>query len=252
LDVNEIGLGRGGSGSMSVSIQAIPPTVNRCQALVDWMLTDLNEKATVLEAGAGLGEWDFPVQIRKRAQCLVGVDPAPVICQNPYLDERHQMTLESFAQCETREFDVIYSHMLPEHVEDPRAFLAAAWKLLKPAGAFFSVTPNLAHYFGIASYLADRLGIQEWLLRHLRGESLTDAYHFRTAYRMNTIWTLRKLFRFVGAARFDLRMLELPSDFACYFPRRLKLIPHLHSSLVYAFGMHWFMGTILLRALKSA
>jgi SAM-dependent methyltransferase len=251
LHVNEIGLGSSGSGKMSVSIEAIPPTVKRCEALVEWVLTDLNAQARVLEAGAGLGEWDFPAQIRERAQCLVGVDPDPVICRNPYLDEWHPMTLESFAQRETREFDVIYSHMLLEHVENPPAFLAAAWKLLKPAGTFFGVTPNLAHYFGVASYLAERLGIQEWLLRRLRGESLADAYHFRTAYQMNTIWTLRRLFRLVGAARLDLRMLEVPSDFACYFPRPLKLIPHLHSSLVYALGMHWFMGTILLRALKS-
>jgi SAM-dependent methyltransferase len=251
LDVKEIGLGSGDSGKMSISIQAVPPTVSRCQALADWVLDDLNSHAMVLEAGAGLGEWDFPARIRRRAKCLVGVDPDPVISRNPHLDEWHSMTLESYAQSETREFDVIYSHMLLEHVEDPPAFLAAAWKLLKPAGTFFGVTPNLAHYFGVASYLAQRLGIQAWLLQRLRGKSLADEYHLRTAYRMNTIWMLRRLFRLVGAARLDLRMLEVPSDFACYFPRPLKLIPYLHSSFVHGLRMRRFMGTILLRAQKQ-
>ena len=235
---------------MQVSVEAIPATVNRCDALLDWVLTDLSPHAVVLEVGTGRGVFDYPLHIRKSVHCLVGVDPDPGICDNPYLDERYQTTLEAFAQGETRQFDAIYTHMVLEHVEDPSAFVSAVYQLLKPGGAFFSVTPNLVHYFGMASYLSERLGIQDWLLRRLRGDSTIDSYHFKATYLMNTIWTLQRLFRKVDAARVDFRMLESVSDFACYFPRPLKFIPSLHSSLMYALRLYPFMGTILFRAVK--
>ncbi len=236
---------------MQVSIQAIPATVNRCNALLDWVLTDLPPYAEVLEVGAGRGMWDYPMYIRESGHRLVGVDPDPGIYDNPYLHERYQMTLEAFAQRETHQFDAIYTHMVLEHIEEPSSFVSAVFRLLKPGGALLSVTPNLAHYFGIASYLAGQLGIQDWLLRRLRGEPMADSYHFGAAYRMNTVWSLRNLFQQVGAAHLDFRMLESPPDFACYFPRPLKFVPYLHSSLVYTLRLYPFMGTILFRAQKS-
>jgi 2-polyprenyl-3-methyl-5-hydroxy-6-metoxy-1,4-benzoquinol methylase len=92
---------------------------------------------------------------------LVGIDPDPGIYDNPYLHERYQTTLEAFVQCETRQFNAIYTQMVLEHIKEPSTFASAVFRLLKPGGAFFSVTPNLAHYFGIASYLAGRLGLQD-------------------------------------------------------------------------------------------
>jgi SAM-dependent methyltransferase len=236
---------------MHVSIQALPATVNRRDALVDWILADLPPQAEVLEVGAGRGRWDYPRHIRESVRRLVGVDPDPGIHDNPYLHEHYQMTLEAFARCEIHQFNAIYAQMVLEHIKEPPNFASAVFSLLKPGGAFFSVTPNLAHYFGIASYLAKRLGIQERLLRRLRGEPMADSYHFAAVYRMNTVWSLRSLFQEVGAARLDFRMLESPPDFACYLPKPLKFIPYLHSSLVYALRLYPFMGTILFRALKS-
>jgi len=237
---------------MQFSIRVIPASVNRCDALVDWILTDVPAHAEVLEVGAGRGTWDYPLHIRGLVHRLVGVDPDPGICDNPYLHDHYQMTLEAFARCEICQFDAIYTHMVLEHIEEPPASVSAVWQLLKPGGAFFSVTPNLAHYFGVVSCLSERLGIQDWLLRRLRGSSepTTDAYHFRAPYRMNSIWALRRLFQQAGAAHLDFRMLESPPAFACYFPKPLRFMPYLHSSLMYALRLYPFMGTILFRALK--
>jgi hypothetical protein len=74
---------------------------------------------------------------------------------------------------------------------------------------------------------------------------MANSYHFAAVYRMNTLWSLRSLFQQIGAARLDFRMLKSPSDFACYFPKPLKFIPNLHSSLMYALRLYPFMGTIL-------
>lgn len=235
---------------MQISIQAIPPATNRRDALLAWLLADLSPHAEVLEVGSGQGMWDYPKHIRESVHLLVGVDPDPGILDNPYLHERYQMSLEAFAQRETRQFDLIYAHMVLEHVEDPPAFVSAAYKLLKPGGAFFSVTPNLAHYFGIVSFVTERLGVQNWLLQRLRGEAMASSYHFRAIYRMNTIWAIQRLFQQVGAARLDFKMLESVSDFACYFPKSFRFIPRLHSSLMYALRLYAFMGTILFCAVK--
>jgi SAM-dependent methyltransferase len=119
---------------MQVSIQSISPTINRRKALTNWILADLPSQAEVLEVGAGGGRWDYPAAIAAQAH-LIGVDPDPDVYDNPYLHDRYQMTLESFAQGGQYQFDAIYSHMVLEHVDDPLAFVSAAWKLLKPGGA---------------------------------------------------------------------------------------------------------------------
>ena len=101
---------------MHVSIQALPATTNRRDALVDWILTSLPPHVGVLEVGPGRGRWDYPVRIRKSGRRLVGVDPDPGIHDNPYLHERYQMTLEALAQREAHQFDAIYTHMVLEHI----------------------------------------------------------------------------------------------------------------------------------------
>ena len=101
---------------MQVSIKALPATVNRRDALVDWILVDLPPQADVLEVGSGRGRWDYPGHIRESVRSLVGVDPDPGIHDNPYLHERYQMTLEAFAQREAHQFDAIYTHMVLEHI----------------------------------------------------------------------------------------------------------------------------------------
>ena len=106
-----------------------------------------------------------------RARRLVGVDPDPGVLRRPWLDDGHQSLVEEFAPTTDERFDVALCVYVVEHVEAPGPFLEAIRSLLVPGGSCFGVTPNLWHYFGLASAAAARLGIQDWVLRRLRPPS---------------------------------------------------------------------------------
>jgi SAM-dependent methyltransferase len=238
---------------MQVAVQAIPASTHRSAALAEWILTSLPAQSDVLDVGAGAGRSGFSKRMfeSSRGMVLCGVDPDPAIQRNPYLHERYQATLEAFSlQCGTRRFDALYSHMVLEHVEEPTALVAAVWRLLKPGGSFFSVTPNLLHYFGMAGFVSERLGIQDRLLRRLRGNEKVDSYHFTAVYRMNTVWKVQSLFRQVGAARLDFKMLEQPYAFAKYLPRPFRFLPYAYGSTLYALRLYPLMSMLLFRAVK--
>jgi SAM-dependent methyltransferase len=207
----------------------------------------------VLEIGPGDGSSPIYTEgIHDCARLLAGVDPDPAIARNPHLDERYQCDIETFAsQQDRRTFDIVYSYMVIEHVADPQPFLSSICKVLRPGGAFFAATPNLTHYFGLASYVTQRIGLQEWLLYALRGRATAEGYHCSTHYRMNTLASLTKQLRLARFCSVEFRMLEHPPDFACYFPRPLRFAAYAHSRLVYALKAPSLMGTIMFKATRG-
>jgi SAM-dependent methyltransferase len=235
---------------MDVHVDVLPSDRSHIETFIAWVAASLPTSSLVLEVGAGEAKRGYVQQVRDKTPYLVGVDPSPTIQNNPYLDERHQMDLVAFAEQEERQFDVIFTKMVLEHVEYPDEFLQSIWKLLKPGGLFLSITPNLCHYFGLTTSLTESLGIQEFLLRLLRGGSIVDNYHFRTFYQMNTIRKLSRLLQLVGASRIEFKMIDSPRVFLPYFPKFLSFIPYVYSSLVYKFGISSCMGTIMFCALK--
>ena len=123
-----------------------------------------------------------------RCAWMVGVDPSPNIRRNPFVHEKHELSLEEF-DC-AGPFDLLTLRMVAEHVEHPEAFAGALSRLARPGGhvviytvyrrspgaVIARVTPMVTHHM-----------VKRWLW----GTEERDT--FPVFYRMNTPRILRQL-----------------------------------------------------------
>jgi SAM-dependent methyltransferase len=225
----------------------LPPDTLQFPELLGWIDLTYPGPISLLDVGGGGSFYDFPVELRPRARRLVGVDPDAGVLTRPWLDQGHQSLIEDYAPVAAERFDVALCVYVVEHVEAPGPFLEAIRSLLEPGGSCFGVTPNLWHYFGLASAGAARLGIQDWLLRRVRPPELIEAYHSPVRYRCNTIAHLRATAREAGFRGAEFRVLEQPGMFETYFPAWGRWAPRAYSCFINNWAPPAFFGTLLFR-----
>jgi len=213
-----------------------------------WITQNCDSASIVLDVGAGNGRTGHAQVIKQEVACLVGIDPDDSINVHPCLDERYQVTVEDFANDHCRDFDCLYTRFVLEHVANPHDFLVACRSLLKPGGMLFSVTPNLWHYFGMATKLCASLGIEDWLLTRLIGVQAKNSYHFPTMYRLNSMRVLKRALEQAGFREVEFIFFDPPQGFGYVFPGWLRWFPSLYSRLVYMLKLPRFMGLIMLKA----
>src|SRR5260370_36158330 len=88
-----------------------------------WVIQHCDRSSIVLDVGAGSGRNKALEIIRQNVARVVGIDPDPAVMQNPYLDERYQVTIEDFAKNRGSNFDCLYTMFVLEHVTHPYEFL---------------------------------------------------------------------------------------------------------------------------------
>jgi len=134
----------------------------------------------LLDVGAGRGckkHFDF----RKEFSWVAGCDVSSDVHENPYLS--YALVIKDgrmlFAD---RQFDVVFSSSVIEHVDDIDKHFEEIKRVLKPGGVFVAKTPNKRHYVAlIASCTPD------WfheMVNRWRGRATRDT--FPTHYRCNT------------------------------------------------------------------
>jgi SAM-dependent methyltransferase len=229
-------------------ISSLPPTIDVNAVFPHWIIEHCNQTSRVLEVGAGKDRNGHAALIQPAVGELVGVDPDAAIAENPHLDARYQLSLEEFAREQQTSFDCLYAAFVLEHVAQPAEFLAACRRLLKPGGMLFGLTPNLWHYFGSATRLSASLGIEDWLLERLIGREHKHAYHFPTAYRLNSLRTLRKALQRAGFEEVEFRYCDPPVRFRYVLPGPLRWFPQVYSRIVYALRLRPLMGMMMFRA----
>jgi SAM-dependent methyltransferase len=223
-------------------------TTNERIVFPHWVAQYCAPNSLVLDVGAGKGRLQSPAIIKQRVGQMVGVDPDPAISQNPHLDEWHCSTLEDFASESAGRFDFLYSMMVLEHITQPQAFFASCRLLLKPGGMFFAVTPNLWHYFGLATKISSMLKIEDRLLDLLIGKAAKEQYHFPTAYRANSLRILRRLLIEAGFREVEFRCFDAPFGYNYIIPKYLRWFPQIYSHIVYTLHIPHLMGMIMFRA----
>lgn len=228
-------------------VVCLPPHTQQFPELLGWIDSTHAGEISVLDVGGGGGFYDFPAAIRSRARRLVGVDPDPGVLQRPWLDEGHQALVEEYAPLAGERFDVALCVYVVEHVEAPGPFLEAVRSLLVPGGSCFGVTPNLWHYFGLASAAAARVGVEDWLLHRLRPAELIEAYHSPVRYRLNTIRRLHRTAIDAGFRATEFRVLEQAGMFETYLPPALRWAPRSYSRMINRWGHAELYGTLLFR-----
>ena len=225
----------------------LPPEVDQFDELQSWMLGGDEPPRRILDVGGGGSFYDFAGRIRRHAEWMVGVDPASTVLNRPWLDEAYAATVEQFAETTPERFDAAMCLYVAEHVEQPLEFLVAVRSLLNDGAACYGITPNLWHYFGLASAGASRVGLEDWLLHRVRAADLIEAYHAPVRYRLNTIRSLSRTAAAAGFRTVEVRGLEQPGMFETYFPTRLRGFPRYYSRVVNRFASPRLCGTLVFR-----
>jgi SAM-dependent methyltransferase len=229
-------------------LSILPSNTDVLTEFPKWVIQHCEHTSIVLDVGAGKGRKRTPALIRQKVARLVGVDPDSAIEQNPYLDEYYQASVEDFAKDRGSSFDCLYTFFVLEHIRRPHEFLSACKSLLKPNGMLFVATPNLWHFFGMATALSASLGIEDWLLDRLIGAQRKAAYHFPTAYRLNSIRTIRRALEQSGFREVEFKCFDNPNGYNYLIPKPLRWFPNLYSHLIYMIKVPHIMGLIMFKA----
>ncbi len=231
-------------------VTVMPPPQHSVRHFARWVASTCEPGARVLNVGAGADVSGGLAPLRQRVPYLVGVDPDRSVLDNPWLSERHQMTVEEFAIGRSAEFDAIIAVYVLEHVVDPVAFAEACARLLRPGGSFFALTLNITQYFGAATWAMSRLHRSDWLLERLKGDALVHEHHFPTVYRFNSIRRVRRTCEAAGFSSLELRCYDATERYQWYLPEAIRWFPPAWTRLAYAAGAPSLMGHLSFRAVR--
>lgn len=155
---------------------------------------------TVLDIGAGRGQnhIEDPSAYRRhligfkgRVAKVIGLDVDEVVLTNPALDEAHLIEDNKFPLPDAS-VDVAYADWVLEHIPDPAAFAAEAFRVLKPGGWLCARTPNKWGYISMASRAIPE-ALHERVLKWAQpGREQKDV--FPTHYLLNTRADIQRQF----------------------------------------------------------
>lgn len=196
----------------------------RISVMFEWIQNNLSPGSVVLECGAGRGQVSY--SLGNNVNKVVGIDLIDKVLENPNLDEAHVCDAVN-TPFGDNVFDSIFSIMVLEHIKNPRVFLQEMYRILKPGGSFYFITPNSYHYFvQISRIVNERIAR---IIQKKRG--LLEEDHFPTFYHLNSPKLIRRLGAELGFNSVELRFYE-GADVVTYFPTLLKPIAIIYAKLV--------------------
>lgn len=150
----------------------------------------------VLEIGSGSGAGQQN-QLYPRAKSVFGIDLDERVLANPFLNEaRVASAYDLSSVVGDRRFNVIYSHMVAEHIENATQFLEEQFRSLADHGVIIHSTASGK----CPSSLLNRVvpeRVKNWLIRHMgSGREAKDIFH--TFYNLNSRGDVEKLAKTVG------------------------------------------------------
>jgi len=180
----------------------------------------------VLDIGCGKGielDIDLTRSIRPLVDDFWGIEPDDTIRPEPGLFDHYQNALMETAALPENAFDLAYSFMVMEHVKEPRPFMQAVARCLKPGGSYMFGTINGAHYFAKIAGLLRVLGLDELVLRVVRGGNEVEKYHYPVFYRVNKPRVIDAMAQELGFEKPEYVFLEMLGPVP-YFPGPFRVI----------------------------
>ena len=237
---------------MDVVRTRLPAGTDQYEAFGSWVAEGLPEGASLLDIGAGRGRNPYLADLVGRCTRVAGVDPSDDIDDNPYLTHRLKGYLAYAEGVPGFEpVDAAVAVYVIEHIDDSATFLTTAHRFLRPGGSLYLLTPNLWHYFGVASLVASKLHIEDWLLTRLRGKELVEDYHFKVQFQLNSVKQVTEAASRAGFVRAEFRHLEDPGIFEGYFPEKLVWFPRGYSKVVRRLRRGANYGTLLVKLTRA-
>jgi 2-polyprenyl-3-methyl-5-hydroxy-6-metoxy-1,4-benzoquinol methylase len=118
-------------------------------------LGDLKDCKQVLEVGSAFGDFiESGIKSGLKIQGLELNEAAVTICQEKKLPVS-RVDLEDFANQYAESQDAICSFQVLEHIPDPKSFIDASLKALKPDGKLIFCVPNIESFLGHQYNLLD-------------------------------------------------------------------------------------------------
>ena len=180
----------------------------------------------VLDIGCGRGiERDIGLTrtIRPLVDDFWGIEPDPAIMPEAGLFDHFQHALMETAVLPENAFDLAYSFLVMEHVKEPRPFMSAVARCLKPGGTYMFGTINGLHYFAKIAAALRATRLDELVLRAVRGRQELEGYHYPVFYRVNKPRSIARLAEEFGFERPEFVFLEQLGPVP-YFPGPFRLI----------------------------
>jgi SAM-dependent methyltransferase len=166
------------------------------------MLADLvRPEHVVVDFGAGRGLQSLTggphlralATLKGRCAKLIALDVDDAVLENPFCDEALVMGPDNRLPLPDASVDIIFSHAVLEHVQDPASLVAEVQRVLKPGGWFAAWTPNKWGYVGIAVRLIPNR-FHARLLRMVEPNPRDEKDVFPTVYRMNSVSAIKRHF----------------------------------------------------------
>lgn len=153
--------------------------------------------SVVVDFGCGRGAYaSDPLPLRRdlrvfkgKVRQVIGLDASPSGAENPFLDEFHRLESKHWPLADATVDLVICDNVL-EHLPDPEAFFAEAWRVLEPGGYLCLRTPNRWNYIALLSRLVPNRSHTRVLSKAKAGLAEQDI--FPTFYRCNTLPAVRR------------------------------------------------------------
>jgi SAM-dependent methyltransferase len=190
------------------------------------------DNSDVLEIGSGSGD-GLQNQLYPNARSVSGIDLDERILTNPHLSKaKVGSAYELVALVEDQKFDMIYSHMVAEHIEDAETFLTQQLQCLKANGVIIHSTVSKYYW---TSLLNDVMppSWKNFLIKHL-GSGRAEVDIFPAHYTLNSDSALKALAAKLGFTYRLIRQDEPPG----YLRRSLILMvlyTIIHKPLQYIF-----------------
>ena len=154
----------------------------------------------VVDFGAGRGEWlEDTSDVRRSLQDLrdiaariVGVDVAPAVMTNPYLDEAHVIDGEKPLPLDDGWADVVVADWVLEHLDDPAWFVDECSRIVKPGGWVCARTTTRAGYVALGARVVPNVRHAK-VLRQLQPRRKPEDV-FPTRYRLNSVRAVASAF----------------------------------------------------------
>lgn len=182
-------------------------------------------RGRVLDIGCG-GAFPPPlIGIEKLSKRVDGVDISDAVMSHPSLCERWHSPFEA-APIPSDAYDLAYAYNVVEHLPEPATFFSTVFRVLKPGGVFWALTPHGPHPFCWLSRSVELLGAKAWFAKQNEGVNDYPAYYRLNSIRSVTAGSERAGFTSVKFYRFPC------VNWDTYFPGALRWVPHLYDSFL--------------------
>lgn len=180
--------------------------------MLQWVEAAARPHSTVLDVGAGAGVLN-QYKLRGKVARMVGVDFDPRVVENPLLDEGIRMEAPRIPLPDAS-VDLAFSIYVQEHIEDAAGYARDVFRVLKPGGVYFFVTPNRYHYVPLIAAMTPTSFHR--YVNERRGRPSEDT--FPTYYRLNTKRAARTVFRDAGFNVARLEVIECKPNYLRFHP----------------------------------